>query len=66
MAKSSFSQYNGNRGDVSRMTQPAGGSTAIHLPGPKAKSFPKGNSEVTAIKKLAAGRPDVARGKNVR
>jgi hypothetical protein len=57
-----------NRGsDSGQMSSPAGGSATDHTPpGPKASVRPvRSQSDIKGIKKLAAGRPDVAKGKNV-
>lgn len=58
-----------NRGTGSSgggMTQPAGGSCAIHDPGPKGKGMSMSkDTAIKGIKKLAAGRPDTAKGRNV-
>lgn len=73
MSKSSLAAINresakSNRGPTPKagMTQPAGGSSAIHDPGPKGKGKGMGGaSDTKALGRLSAGRPDTAKGKNV-
>lgn len=75
MAKKMMSLGSMNRDHASRnrgsgasggsMSQPAGGSTKVHDPGPMGKSPRVTNADVKALKRVAGGRPDTARGRNV-
>ncbi len=51
--------------DDSSMKGDVGGSTAMRQVTPKQKQFPANKGDIPALKKLAGGRPDVAKGKNV-
>lgn len=54
-----------NGSDSSSMKSDVGGSPKFSLPSPTTKSFPKNSGDIPALKKLASGRPDTAKGKNV-
>ncbi len=54
-----------NGSDSTSMRGDVGGSPKFTLPSPKTKSFPSNKGDIPALKKLASGRPDTAKGKNV-
>ncbi len=71
MASDQYGKYNSEQNrrnagsDDSSMKGDVGGSNKMRQVTPKEKQFPANSDNISKLKKVAAGRPDTASGKNV-